>query len=290
MPGTPFDNPKITPAQQELMKRKYGLDDPAFVQYFRYLKGVVRGDLGESFKLQDQPVTKLIKIKLPHTVKIGTIALIFGVIVGIFLGALSAIYKNTILDHITTILAVIGVSIPSFVVAAFLQQTLCANLDWFPFLYKPVDPTRNVSVFDSFYSSLLPAFALSLFVISSTMRYMRSELVEVLGSDYILLARAKGLSKPKVIFKHALRNALIPVVTIIGPMTVSLMTGSLIVEMFFGVPGLSKLMVTAVYSNDYFLILGVNLFYSFLFVVVILIIDLLYGIIDPRIRLKGGGV
>jgi oligopeptide transport system permease protein len=290
MPGTPFDNPKITPAQQELMKRKYGLDDPAFVQYLRYLKGVIQGDLGESFKLQDQPVTKLIKIKLPHTVKIGTIALIFGVIVGIFLGALSAIYKNTILDHITTILAVIGVSIPSFVVAAFLQQTLCANLDWFPFLYKPVDPTRGVSAFDSFYSSLLPAFALSLFVISSTMRYMRSELVEVLSSDYILLARAKGLSKPKVIFRHALRNALIPVITIVGPMTVSLMTGSLIVEMFFGVPGLSKLMVTAVYSNDYFLILGVNLFYSFLFVVVILIIDLLYGIIDPRIRLKGGGV
>jgi oligopeptide transport system permease protein len=122
------------------------------------------------------------------------------------------------------------------------------------------------------------------------MRYMRSELVEVLSSDYILLARAKGLSKPKVIFRHALRNALIPVVTIVGPMTVSLLTGSLIVEMFFGVPGLSKLMLNAVYTNDYFLILGVNLFYSFLFVVVILIIDLLYGVIDPRIRLKGGGV
>ncbi|MCT4596880.1 MAG: ABC transporter permease [Vallitalea sp.] len=290
MPGTPFDNPKITPAQQELMKRKYGLDDPAFVQYLRYLKGVIHGDLGDSFKLQDQPVTKLIKIKLPHTVKIGTIALIFGVIVGIFLGALAAIYKNTVLDHFTTILAVIGVSIPSFVIAAFLQHTLCAKYGWFPFLYQPTDATRGISWLDSLHSSLLPAFSLSLFVISSTMRYMRSELVEVLSSDYILLARAKGLSKPKVIFRHALRNALIPVVTIVGPMTVSLLTGSLIVEMFFGVPGLSKLMLNAVYTNDYFLILGVNLFYSFLFVVVILIIDLLYGVIDPRIRLKGGGV
>ncbi len=119
---------------------------------------------------------------------------------------------------------------------------------------------------------------------------MRSELVEVLNSDYILLARAKGLSKPKVITRHALRNALIPVITIIGPMTVGIMTGGVVVEQFFGVPGVGRLMVNAVFTNDYFLILGVNLFWSFLFVAVILVIDLLYGVIDPRIRLKGGGV
>lgn len=288
MPGTPFDNPKITPAQKTLMMEKYGLDDPVGVQYVRYLGDVAKGDFGTSFKLQDQPVTKLIAMKLPHTVKIGSMALVFGVLVGIFLGALAAIYKGTFWDHFVTILAVIGVSIPSMVLAALLQHYVVSEWGWFTYLYNPVDPTRGISVWDSIYSSILPAFSLSLFVISATMRYMRSELVEVLNSDYILLARAKGLNKPQVIVRHALRNALIPVITIVGPMTIGLMTGSLVIEMFYGVPGLSRLMINAVNSNDYFLILGVNIFYSFLFVVVVLIIDLLYGVIDPRIRLKGG--
>lgn len=291
MPGTPFENPKISPVQKEMMMRKYGLDEPAFVQYTRYLKNlIIDRDLGNSFKLQDQPVSKLISIKLQHTVKIGTIALIFGVIVGIFLGAMAAIYKGSFWDHLSTILGVIGVSIPGFVAAAFLQYFFCTKLNWFPYLYEPVDVSRGVSTFDSLYSSILPSLALSLFVISSTMRYMRSELVEVLSSDYVLLARAKGLSKPKVIVRHAIRNALIPVITILGPMTVALLTGGIVVERFFGVPGLGRLLLNAINQNDYFLVLGVNLVFSFLFVAVILIIDLLYGVIDPRIRLKGGGV
>ena len=132
------------------------------------------------------------------------------------------------------------------------------------------------------------SFSLSLFVISATMRYMRSELVEVLNSDYILLARAKGLNKSQVIVRHAIRNALIPVITIIGPMAIGLMTGSLVIEMFYGVPGLSRLTLNAISTNDYFLILGVTSFYSLLFVSIVLIIDLLYGVIDPRIRLRGG--
>lgn len=288
MPGTPFDNPKITPAQQELMMRKYGLDDPAIVQYARYMKGLVKGDLGVSFKLQDQEVLKLISDRLPNTVKIGSLALVFGVIVGIALGALAAIYRNSFWDHISTILAVVGVSIPSFVLAALLQHYVVAELGWFTYLYNPVDASRGISVWDSLYSMVLPSFSLSLFVISSTMRYMRTELVEVLSSDYILLARAKGLNKTQVITRHAIRNSLIPVITIVGPMAISLLTGSLVIENFFGVPGLSRLMLNAVYTNDYFLILGVNSFYSLLYIVVILIIDLLYGLIDPRIRLKGG--
>ncbi len=291
MPGTPFDNPKITVVQKEMMMNKYGLNEPAFVQYTRYLRNIiVDQDFGDSFKLQNRPVMELIQSKFKHTVKIGTIALIFGVIVGIFLGALAAIYKNSLWDHLSTLLAVIGVSIPGFVAAAFLQYFMANKLGWFPYLYQPISPTRGISSWDSIYSSILPALALSLFVISSTMRYMRSELVEVLNSDYILLARAKGLSKPKVIVRHALRNALIPVITVIGPMTVNLLTGGVVVEKFFGVPGLGRLMLNGVTQNDYFLVLGVNMVFSFLYVAVILIIDLLYGIIDPRIRLKGGGV
>lgn len=288
MPGTPFDNPKITPAQKELMMRKYGLDEPVGVQYLRYLGDVVQGDFGVSFRLQDQPVTKLIAMRLPHTVQIGSMALVFGVIVGILLGALAAIYRGSFWDGAVTIFAVIGVSIPSMVLAALLQHYVVAEWGMFTYLYNPVDPTRGISLLDSLYSSILPAFSLSLYVISATMRYMRSELVEVLNSDYILLARAKGLNKPAVIMRHALRNALIPVITIVGPMTIGLLTGSLVIEMFYGVPGLSRLMINAVNQNDYFLILGVNVFYSFLFVTVILIIDLLYGVIDPRIRLRGG--
>ncbi len=288
MPGTPFENPKITPAQKELMMRKYGLDDPAVVQYTRYMGNLLKGDLGNSFKLQDQPVLDLISMRLPHTVKIGSMALVFGVLMGIFLGALAAIYRNSLWDHLATFFAVIGVSIPSFVLAALLQHYVVAEMGMFTFLYNPVDASRGISRWDSIYSAILPAFSLSLFVISATMRYMRSELVEVLNSDYILLARAKGLNKAQVIVRHAIRNALIPVVTIIGPMAIGLMTGSLVIEMFYGVPGLGRLLLNAINTNDYFLILGVNAFYSLLYVSVILVIDLLYGLIDPRIRLRGG--
>ena len=288
MPGTPFDNPKITPTQQAQMQEKYGLDDPAVVQYSRYMRNLLKGDFGVSFKLQDQPVKDLIAARLPHTVKIGSIALVFGVLMGILLGALAAIYRNTLWDYLATMFAVVGVSIPSFVLAALLQHYVVSEMGFFTFLYNPVDITRGVSVWDSFYSAILPSFSLSLFVISATMRYMRSELVEVLNSDYILLARAKGLNKAQVIVRHAIRNALIPVVTIIGPMAISLMTGSLVIEMFYGVPGLSRLLLNGINTNDYFLILGVNAFYSLLFVSVVLMIDLLYGLIDPRIRLRGG--
>ncbi len=151
-----------------------------------------------------------------------------------------------------------------------------------------MDTVRGVSAMDEFKSLILPSISLAVPVIASLMRYMRSELIEVLNTDYILLARAKGLTRSQVIFHHALRNALIPVITVVGPMVVSIMTGSLVIEQFFGVPGLSKLMLNSVTMNDQFLTLGIAFFYAVLYVVVILVIDLLYGVIDPRIRLTGG--
>lgn len=286
--GSPFDNGKITQVQIEMMKNKFGLNEPPMKQYMKYLQGLVKGDLGTSFRLQNKDVSELIAEKLPHTIKIGSLALVFGIVVGILLGALAAIYRNSFWDHFVTVLAVIGVSIPSFVMAAFLQYYLVVKLELFPFLYLPINPEKGISALKSLHSMILPALSLSLFVISATMRYMRSELVEVLNSDYILLARAKGLNKSQVIMRHALRNALIPIITIVGPMAIGLLTGSLVVEMFFGVPGLSRLLLNAVTQNDYFLVLGVNSFYSLLYVVIVLVVDLLYGVIDPRIRLKGG--
>ncbi len=287
MPGGPFDNPKLTPAQITILENKYGLNDPIPVQYVRYMKGVIQGDFGISYKLQNQEVSDLILSRIPYTIKPGMLALVIGVSVGVVLGAIAAMNRNTVWDHMITIVAVLGVSIPSFVLASFLQYYISNQLGWLPYLYTPTDEVRGVTVFDEFKSLILPSISLAVPVIASLMRYMRSELIEVLNTDYILLARAKGLTKAQVIKRHALRNALIPVITVIGPMVIGIMTGSLVIEQFFGVPGLSKMMLDAVNTSDHFLTLGIAFFYSALYVIVILVIDILYGVIDPRIRLTG---
>lgn len=289
LPGSPFDGEKKTEAQIAILEEKYGMNDPIPVQYARYLKGVFQGDFGTSFKLQNQEVTDLVLTRIPYTIKPGALALLIGIIIGITLGAIAAMKRNSWADHMITIISVLGVSIPSFVLAAFLQYFICTKLGWLPVIYQPADEMRGVTMWDEFKSLILPAISLSVPVIASLMRYMRSELIEVLNTDYILLARAKGLTKAQVIVHHALRNALIPVITVVGPMVVSIMTGSLVVEKFFGVPGLSNLLLNSVTMKDQFLTLGIAFFYAFLYVIVILIIDLLYGVIDPRIRLAGGG-
>ena len=280
---------KKTEAQIAILEEKYGMNDPIPVQYARYLKGVFQGDFGTSFKLQNQEVTDLVLTRIPYTIKPGALALLIGIIIGITLGAVAAMKRNSWADHMITIISVLGVSIPSFVLAAFLQYFICTKLGWLPVIYQPAEEMRGVTMWDEFKSLILPAISLSVPVIASLMRYMRSELIEVLNTDYILLARAKGLTKAQVIVHHALRNALIPVITVVGPMVVSIMTGSLVVEKFFGVPGLSNLLLNSVTMKDQFLTLGIAFFYAFLYVIVILIIDLLYGVIDPRIRLAGGG-
>ena len=289
LPGSPFDGEKKTEAQIAILEEKYGMNDPIPVQYARYMKGVFQGDFGTSFKLQNQEVTDLVLTRIPYTIKPGALALVIGIIIGITLGAIAAMKRNSWADHMITIISVLGVSIPSFVLAAFLQYFICTKLGWLPVIYQPADEMRGVTMWDEFKSLILPAISLSVPVIASLMRYMRSELIEVLNTDYILLARAKGLTKAQVIVHHALRNALIPVITVVGPMVVSIMTGSLVVEKFFGVPGLSNLLLNSVTMKDQFLTLGIAFFYAFLYVIVILIIDLLYGVIDPRIRLAGGG-
>lgn len=286
--ATPFENPKITQAQKALMMKKYGLDKPMVEQFTAYVKDLLKGDFGVSFSFHNLEVIDLVTSKLPHTIRVGLPALLFGVIVGMILGSLAAIYRGGLVDNFVTVLAIIFVTVPSFVLAALFQYYLAGEWGIFPYLYSAPDPTRGVSAWDSFYSSIMPALAIGLGIVASVMRFMRSELIEVLNSDYILLARAKGLNKPKVITRHAIRNAMIPVMTIIGPMTLSVIYGSLIIERFFGVPGLSNLMLNAINTHDYFLTLGINIFYSLIFIVIVLIIDLLYGVVDPRIRVSGG--
>lgn len=289
LPGSPFNNDKMTSEQLEIMEEAYGLSEPAYVQYFYYMKGIVTEfDFGVSFKFRNREVSELVIAKVPHTVQVGGLALVFGVPVGLLLGAIAAINRNGAIDAGATILAVLGVSIPSFVLAALMQFYLAYQWDLFPFLYVATNPEKGITMWNHFHSMMMPSLALAIGVISTTMRYMRTELVDVLGSDYILLARAKGLSKTKVINRHAVRNAMVPVITVVGPMTVMLISGSTVIEKFFGVPGLAQTLINAISTRDYFLILGITFVYSAILVIVILLVDLLYGIIDPRIRLSGG--
>lgn len=277
MPGSPFNDEKLNPEQRTLLYEKYNLDKPLYIRYIAYLKNIVlKGDFGNSYTIQkDAPVSDLLKSRLSISVKLGIQALILGSFIGLFFGIIAAIKKNSKIDTLTTVFAVIGISVPSYVFALGLSYFLGYKLKLFPFTYD---------IYKSFESSILPTIALSMFVIATVARFMRTELVEVLGSEYILLAEAKGLKAKNVIMRHSVRNALIPVVTVLGPITVSLMTGSLVTERIFGIPGIGDLLVTAISVNDFNVVISIAFFYSMFYILMMLIIDVLYGIIDPRIR------
>lgn len=278
LPGSPFNDAKLTDEQVAILNDKYGLDDPLPLQYARYMGGVIKGDFGTSFRYDNQPVFGMITGRLKYTVTIGLQALLLGTLVGILLGALAALKKGSLLDSLTILVAILGVSIPSYVLGTIMQFSLGVKLNLLPIVFVQGDPI----------SSIMPTISLAFFVIASSARFMRTELVEVLGTDYVLLAQAKGLSRAQIVIRHAVRNALIPVITVVGPMTVTLLTGSTVIERIYGIPGIANLLVDAIMRNDYFVILGVATFYSMMFIFVLIVIDLLYGIIDPRIRLAGG--
>ena len=279
LPGTPFSNQNRMSAEQlKIVKAQYGLDQSVFVQYVRYLGGLLQGNLGTSFQFNNEPVTLLIGQRLAPSMQIGAQAMIVGTIFGILLGAVAAIRKNTWVDTLATFVSILGLSIPSFVLAVLLQFYLAYK--W---------KIYTVALWDNFQSSVLPTIALAALPLGTVARFMRTEMVDVLSSDYIELAKSKGNSNWKVVTKHALRNSLIPVVTIIGPMAVSVMTGSMVVENIFSIPGIGEQFVKSITTNDYPTIMGLTIFYSFLLIIVYLIVDILYGLIDPRIRLGNGG-
>ncbi len=277
MPGSPFNDEKLSPEQRVLLYEKYNLDKPLYIRYIAYLKNVVlKGDFGNSYAIQkDAPVSDLLKSRFSISIRLGIQSLILGSCIGLIFGIIAAVKKNSKLDTLTTVFAVIGISVPSYVFALGLSYFLGYKLKLFPFTYD---------IYKSFESSILPTFALSMFVIATVARFMRTELVEVLGSEYILLAEAKGLKAKKVILRHSVRNALIPVITVLGPITVSLMTGSLVTERIFGIPGIGDLLVTAISVNDFNVVISIAFFYSMFYILMMLLIDVLYGVIDPRIR------
>jgi oligopeptide transport system permease protein len=278
IPGTPFNNwEKLSDTQRQILIVKYGFDQPVPVQYVHYLANMLKGDLGVSFQFNNTPVTELIGNRIGPSAILGAQAMIVGAVLGIILGVLAALRQNTWVDYGATFIAVIGKSIPSFVFAGLLQFYVAVKLGWFPVMFWN-GPSYTV----------LPTIALAMFPISIAARFMRTEMVEVLASDYITLAKAKGASYWQISIKHALRNALIPVVTVMGPLAVSLMTGSLVIENIFGIPGIGDQFVKSIMTNDYPVIMGTSILFAALFVFIILVVDILYGIIDPRIRISGG--
>ncbi|MDR1834682.1 MAG: ABC transporter permease [Fusobacteriaceae bacterium] len=277
MPGSPFNDEKLTKDQLAVLYEKYGLDKPVPVQFVKYVGHMVTGDLGVSYTIsKNTPITLLLKNRLPVSVRIGFQAVSFGAMIGFLLGLLAAFKRGTVMDTLCTVISVLGVSLPSYVFALALSYTLGFKIKWFPMLYQ----TSH-----GIFSSVLPTIALSMFTLASISRFTRSEMIEVLDSDYMLFVRSKGITGARLIFRHALRNALIPIITVLAPLIVGLMTGSLVVEKIFSIPGVGSLMIAAIQGNDYNVTIAIAFIYSAMYIGIMLLLDILYGLIDPRIRL-----
>lgn len=274
MPGTPFSNPKLTPDQLEILKHAYGLDKPLWQQYFIYVGHMFTGNFGTSFIYTNQPVITMIAQRLPVSMQLGTQALILGTVLGALMGKASARRKNGLLDGVFGFLSVLGISVPSFVIGTLILLYLGFNLNLFP-----------ISGWGTFSQTIMPTIALSFAPMAVVTRFVRSEMIESLSSDYILLARAKGLSEKEVVNKHALRNSLIPMLTLIGPMAAGLLTGSVLIEKIFSIPGIGAQFVDSIPAKDFPVIMATTIVYAIILMVFILVTDILTAIVDPRVRL-----
>ncbi|MDT2870098.1 ABC transporter permease [Lactococcus lactis] len=274
MPGTPFSNPKLTPDQLEILKHAYGLDKPLWQQYFIYVGHMFTGNFGTSFIYTNQPVITMIAQRLPVSMQLGTQALILGTVLGALMGKASARRKNGLLDGVFGFVSVLGISVPSFVIGTLILLYLGFNLNLFP-----------ISGWGTFSQTIMPTIALSFAPMAVVTRFVRSEMIESLSSDYILLARAKGLSEKEVVNKHALRNSLIPMLTLIGPMAAGLLTGSVLIEKIFSIPGIGAQFVDSIPAKDFPVIMATTIVYAVILMVFILVTDILTAIVDPRVRL-----
>ena len=280
MPGSPFNNERLTDEQKQQLEEKYGLDKSLPEQIVIYIKNMLTGDFGVSYNIQQNyPVASLLASRYPVSIRIGLQAFAVGVILGLVLGIISALHHNGILDTGTTVFAMLGSSIPSHVVALALLFFLAFRLDLFPLTYSSGTPVL---------SSILPTIALAISPMAMTARFTRNEMIEVMSSEYILLAETKGMKSLRVILVHGLKNTLVPLITTMGPMLMGLLTGSTVCEQIFSIPGIGSLFITAIQSNDYNIVITLAFIYSAIYIGIMLVIDILYGIIDPRIRLSGG--
>jgi oligopeptide transport system permease protein len=275
-PGGPFDAEQTLPPEIEAnLQAAYGLDQPVIVQFGRFLAGLARGDLGPSFRLKDFSVTELIARGLPVTLTIGVAALALSLLLGVPLGIAAALKHNRWLDHGVMVLALVGIAVPNFVVAPLLALAFGIALGWLPVGGWEPGSLRHL---------VLPVITLALPFVAYVARLTRGSLLEVLQSSYIRTARAKGIGAGAVVRRHALKPALMPVVSFLGPAAAALLTGSLVVEQVFGLPGVGRYFVQGAINRDYTLVMGMVIFYAGLILLANLLVDLLYGWLDPRIR------
>lgn len=284
-PGGPFSGAGgQNPLLRERLIKKYNLDKPIIQQYTKYVSDMFRGEFGESIKVKPGvPVFRIIKEKLPITMLINILSALLLLPVGVFFGTIAAIKKNTWIDHLIQIMVILFISVPSFVVAALLQYFLAFKLGWFPIRLSN-DTVLNLS---KLHSMVLPILASTFGGIATITRFMRSELGEQMNADYMLLAKTKGLNKVQALFRHALRNAFVPLLPIFLSYVIFLFGGSIVIENIFGVPGMGSTNIEAINTMDYPLSTALNAMYTFISLIFTLMIDLLYGVVDPRIRMGG---
>ena len=279
MPGDPFPVERMS-AELILQKREeLGLNKPILIQFVDYMSLLLSGSFGNGTSLYNgAPIKPILLTCLWNSFKIGVLSILFGTAVGLTIGIVAALNRGKILDGLCTLVSILGVCIPSYVFMIFLQFFFAYKIPFFPYFFDPSN---------FFASSIMPALSLSLFAISTIARFTRNEMLEVINSDYVKLAEAKGLYGFELIRKHVLRNALIPIVTVIAPLVVSLLTGAMVIEKIYGINGVGKLMVDAIAGQgvDYNYVLALSIVFSALYIGAMLVLDILYGIIDPRVRL-----
>jgi ABC-type dipeptide/oligopeptide/nickel transport system permease component len=282
IPGGPFDEEKqpLPPAAKANILRKYGLDQPVYVQYLRYMGSALRGDFGISFQSPTETVIQLIGRTWPVSIRLGGLAILVAFTSGLAFGIIAAVKQNTWIDYVVTFISTLGITVPTFVIATWLLLLFAVRLRWLPTGGWPNGGSGDWK------TMIMPVITLSLGPSALVARYTRSSLVEVVRSDYIRTARAKGLSERMVIMRHALKNALIPLITVLAPQIPNLITGTIFVEVIFRVQGLGKFFVSSIFLRDYPMIMATMLLVAMLWSITYLLSDILYTVVDPRVRLS----
>ena len=288
IPGTPFSggNDSMSEESLEILMSRYGLDQPLFRQYLTYLGNILKGDFGVSMSNNYRSVTDIILKAFPVSADLGIRALIFGAVAGILLGIAAALHRNRPIDHLSTVVSIIGISVPSFVLGTILQTVLGLGLSQ---LIKNAFHTDfqlfPIARWESFRHTLIPSFVLGMGTVASLARLMRTSMLDVIGQDYVKTAKSKGISNVAIILRHEVRNAMMPVITVLGRMVGGVVTGSYIIESQFAIPGLGKYLVNSITARDYTMTMGLTVFYSIFIIFSMLLVDILYCVIDPRVRL-----
>ena len=290
LPGDPFQSEKaIPPKVKENLMAKYHLDRPLGEQYVEYLKNIAKGDLGASMKVRGRTVNDVIKKSFLTSADLGARSIIFALALGIPLGIVAALKRGKYQDRLAMIVAIIGISVPSFVLAGLMQK-------YFVDVHNGILIDQNnlplirifLSRWDRPEKKILPVVALGLYTVALIARLLRNKMIEVMGQDYIRLAIAKGVKPKNIVFRHALRNAILPIITIMGPTIAAVLTGSFVIEKMFSIPGLGKYFVDSINDRDYTMVLGVTVFYAIFLIIMMILVDIVYVLVDPKIKLGKG--